>query len=187
MSAPVLILQGFQRAFVEHDSPLFSRSASLRRGVCERLLKNARSTGWLVVHSYLALESLARPGAAAIDGFSPAPSEAYFRQTGLSAFSTPGFYGKFDGLAGRPAFLVSFAGLSAIASTFLDALERRIDLSIVADATADIDHAGVGEQERLVAIDTLARAHDRRVMSSDLLRQERPSNAPFYMAIGGGA
>lgn len=185
MIRPVLILQGFQRAFVEHDSPLFSRSATMRRSVCEKLLGNARSSGWTVIHSHLALERLHMPGVATISGFAPMRLEAYFRQSGLSAFRAPGFNNKFDTLIGAPAFLISFAGLSAIGATFFDAFERQVDLSIVTDAVADIDHAGVGEDERLALIEGLARAHDRQALSSTMFATERRSSSvSLHMAAG---
>ena len=46
MIRPVLLCQGFHRAFIDHASPLFSESASMRRATCEELIRHARSAGW---------------------------------------------------------------------------------------------------------------------------------------------
>lgn len=164
---PVLLCQGFQRAFVDAASPMFSLSAASRRSTCEQLLRHARMSGWGVVHAFLETDVLDGAGASSIDGFAPLPTEPYFLQKTLSAFGAPGLLAKIDGLAGAPILLMSFAGLGAIAATFLDGLERRLGIHIVADAVADSGHAGVGEQQRLAAIETLGRAHGRLVMQAE--------------------
>lgn len=167
MTRPVLVCQGFQRAFFDADSPMFSVSATVRRSVCEQALKRARSAGWTVVHSFLDTDTLGA-GGVSMDGFAPSPAEAYFRQRSLSAFRTPGFHAKLESVADRPIFLISLAGLSVIAATFLDGLERRIPIRIVTDAVADIAHSGVDERERLEMIEVLARAHGRDASSRDI-------------------
>jgi nicotinamidase-related amidase len=168
MSRPVLVCQGFQRAFFDTDGPMFSVSASIRRNVCEQALKRARTAGWTVVHSFLDTDTLGATGGVSMDGFAPSPTEAYFRQRTLSAFRTPGFHAKLESVADRPIFLISLAGLSVIAATFLDGLERRIPIRIVTDAVADISNSGVDERERLEMIDVLARAHGRDASSRDI-------------------
>ncbi|MBI1360176.1 MAG: isochorismatase family protein [Alphaproteobacteria bacterium] len=186
MTRPVLICQGFQRAFIDIDSPMFSVSASMRRSACEQVLKRARSAGWTLLHSYLDSETLGAAGGASIEGFSPSPAESYFRQRSLSAFSTRSFDIKLDALADAPIFLISLAGLSVIGATFFDALERRLDIHIVTDAVADVSRSGVDEEARLAAIETMARAHDRHVTCRDLVAmatlavRPRPEQLPAY-------
>jgi nicotinamidase-related amidase len=165
---PVLVCQGFQRAFIQADGPMFSVSASVRRSVCEQVLKRARTSGWTVVHSFLDTDTLGATGGASIDGFAPSPAEPYFRQRTLSAFRNPGFQAKLESVADRPVYLISLAGLSVIAATFFDGLERRLPIRIITDAVADTSHSGVDERERLEAIEVLARAHGRDVTSHDL-------------------
>jgi nicotinamidase-related amidase len=165
---PVLVCQGFQRAFIETDGPMFSVSASVRRSVCEQVLKRARAAGWGVVHSFLDTETLGATGSASIDGFAPSPAEPYFRQRTLSAFRNLGFQAKLESAGDRPVYLISLAGLSVIAATFFDGLERRLPIRIVTDAVADVSHAGADERERLEAIEVLARAHGRQATSRDL-------------------
>jgi nicotinamidase-related amidase len=176
---PVLLCQGFQRAFVDATSPMFSLSACSRRSNCEELLRHARATGWGVVHSFLDTDVFTGTGAASIDGFAPAPTEPYFRQTTLSAFAAPGLQAKLDGLADAPLLLMSYAGLGAIAATFLDGLESGLPIHIVADAVADVGHAGVGEQQRLAAIETMGRAHGRLVTQSDAMSLGRDAFPVF--------
>ena len=67
----MLLVQGFQRAFVELGNPAFSVSAAMRRSTCEQVLKFARASGWTIVHSYLETNSSSLQ-AAALDGFTPA-------------------------------------------------------------------------------------------------------------------
>jgi nicotinamidase-related amidase len=168
MTRPVLVCQGFQRAFIDSGGPMFSVSASLRRNVCEQVLKRARASDWTVVHSFLDTETLGATGGASMAGFAPSPDEAYFRQRSLSAFRTPGFHAKLESVADRPVYLISLAGLGVIAATFLDGLERRLPIRIVTDAVADIAHSGVDERERIEAVEILARAHGRDITSHDL-------------------
>ena len=164
---PVLLCQGFQRAFVDAASPMFSLSAASRRTTCEQLLRHARAAGWGIVHAFLETDVLDGAGVSSIDGFAPLPTEPYFRQKTLSAFAAPGLLAKVDKLTSAPVLLMSFAGLGAIAATFLDGLERRLPIHIIADAVADGGHAGVGERQRLAAIETLGRAHGRLVTQSE--------------------
>lgn len=169
MTRPVLLCQGFQRAFIDPASRTFSLSASTRRGACEQLLKCARACDWTTVHSFLDTDALGPTGSASIDGFSPGRTEAYFHQRTLSAFQTTGFHEKFETLRGAPIFLISLAGIGAIAATFFDGLDHKLPIYIVLDAVADISSLGVDEQERLSAIDTLARAHGRQITTRELM------------------
>jgi nicotinamidase-related amidase len=181
--APVLLCQGFQRAFVDATSSTFSLSAASRRNTCEQLLAHARTNGWGIVHAFLETDVLAGAGASSIDGFAPLPTEPYFPQKTLSAFAAPGLLAKVDNLTGAPVLLMSFAGLGAIAATFLDGLQRRLPIHIVADAVADGGHAGVGEQQRLAAIETLGRAHGRLVTQSEA-RAFAATGSPFRAQLG---
>lgn len=169
VARPVLVCQGFQKAFIDASGPMFSVSASIRRGVCEQLLKRGRSSGWTVIHSFLDTETLGPAGGASIEGFAPSPTEPYYRQRSLSAFRAPGFHDKIESFADRQIYLISLAGLSVIAATFLDGIECRLPLRIVTDAVADAPHHGVDEGDRLTAIRVLARAYNRDVVSRDLL------------------
>ncbi len=169
MSRAALICQGFQRAFVDGAGDLFSVSSSMRRATCERIVKCARASGWRMIHTFLDSEALNGAAASSIDGFAPAPKEPYFRQRTLSAFDEPGFHNKLEAMPEGPIFLISLAGLGAIAATFLDGLQRGLPIYIVTDAVADLSGFGVSEQERLSAIEILARAHNRRAISADLI------------------
>jgi hypothetical protein len=169
MIRPVLLCQGFHRAFIDPASPLFSESASLRRSTCEELVRHARSAGWTVVHSFLDTESVRSAGASTIQGFAPLPTEPYFRQKSLSAFGTPAFNKMMAELDMAPVFLASFAGIGVISATLLDAIERRLMLSVVTDAVADTGQCGVVERDRLGAIETLARSCDSAVRSHELM------------------
>jgi nicotinamidase-related amidase len=187
MTRPVLVCQGFQRAFFDAGGPMFSVSATVRRNVCEQALKRARTAGWAVVHSFLDTDTLGATGGVSMDGFAPSPAEAYFRQRSLSAFRNPGFHAKLESIADRSVFLISLAGLSVIAATFLDGLERRIPIRIVTDAVADIAHCGVDERERLETIEMLARAHGREASSCDIgtaALPPRPSTRKQLFADG---
>lgn len=169
MIRPILLCQGFHRAFIDPASPLFSESASKRRATCEELVRHARGSGWTVVHSFLDTESVRMAGASSIQGFAPLPTEPYFRQKSLSAFGTPAFERMMSQLEMAPIFLVSFAGIGVISATLLDAIERRFMLSVVVDAVADTGQCNVGEPDRLTAIETLARACDSAVRSHELM------------------
>src|SRR5689334_11037365 len=89
--APVLVCQGFHRAFIEPEGPLFSASAAMRRATCESVLRQARRSQWIVVHSLLQTDAVKAAGEETIPGFEPTPSEQHFFQPGLSAFSSPAF------------------------------------------------------------------------------------------------
>lgn len=169
MIRPVLLCQGFHRAFIDRTSPLFSESASMRRSTCEELIRHARSAGWAVVHSFLDTESVRAAGTSSIQNFAPLPNESYFRQKGLSAFDTPAFERMLSQHDMAPIFLISFAGIGVISATLLDAIQRRFMLSVVTDAVADTGNGGVSEDQRLLAIDTLARSCDSSVKSHDLM------------------
>lgn len=186
MIRPVLLCQGFHRAFIEHGSPLFSQSASLRRTTCEELIRHARSCGWAVIHSFLDTETVRAAGSGSIPGFAPLPTESYFRQKSLSAFGTPAFEQTLSRHDMSPVFLMSFAGIGAISATLLDAVERRFMLSVVTDAIADAGQAGVTETDRLAAIETLARSCDSAVVSNDLmtLAAATPLRGPSHHFIG---
>jgi hypothetical protein len=144
-------------------------SASQRRNACEQALRHARWSNWTTLHLFLDTEALAEGGRASIEGFSPTLSEAYFRQRTLSAFGAPGFGAKLESLAEAPTFLMSFAGLRAIGATFFDALGRDLSFYIVTDAVADVANAEASEEARLLAVETIARAHNRDVSCADLL------------------
>jgi nicotinamidase-related amidase len=186
MIRPVLLCQGFHRAFIDHGSPLFSQSASMRRSTCEDLLRHARSAGWVVVHSFLDTETVRAAGTGSIANFAPLPTEAYFRQKSLSAFGTPAFESLMTQHEMAPVFLMSFAGIGVISATLLDAVERRMMLSVVTDAVADAGQFGVGETERLTAIETLAKSCDSAVLSRELmtLAATTPLRAPSHHFIG---
>lgn len=181
MTQPVLVCQGFQRAFIEPGGPLYSASAALRRTSCEQLLRLARTSGWTVVHTFLDTDAVRAAGEASIDGFSPTPSEAYFQQTGLSAFATPDFDRLLFPLDLSPIFLMGFGGIGAISATLLDGLERRLNISVVIDAVADASAHGVGENDRLAAIEVLARSCDSAVTSLEIATL---SPAPPPVAAG---
>lgn len=163
-----LLCQGFQRGFIDSTSGKFSVSASMRRGICEQLLKYARNGGWPVIHIYLDANVFSASEAMSLDGFSPSPTESYFRQRTISAFGCHGLEAKLRSYSLDAVFLISFAGLGAIAGTFLEAMERRIPLHIVTDAVADVAFGGVTEEERLTALSILARSLGRAVRSEDL-------------------
>jgi hypothetical protein len=181
MTRPVLVCQGFQRAFIDVPSRMFSVSASMRRSTCETVLKYARASGWSLVHSFLDTDAFGGTDGDSIDGFAPSPTEPYFRQRTLSAFGAPGFHNKLQSLLDGPIFLISFAGLGPIAATFLDAIERRFPIFVVVDAVADLSRAEVGEQDRLAAIETLVRAHNRCVRSADLVGMTDLASQPLDM------
>lgn len=169
MIRPVLLCQGFHQAFIDRSSALFSESAAMRRSTCEALVRHARYSGWTVVHSFLDTESVRAAGAASIQNFAPLPSEPYFRQKGLSAFSNPAFERMMAQNDMAPIFLASFAGIGVISATLLDAIERRFMLSVVTDAAADSAQGGVSECHRLTAIETLARSCDSAVTCNTLM------------------
>lgn len=169
MIRPVLLCQGFHRAFIDPASALFSESASMRRSTCEELIRHARSAGWAVVHSFLDTESVRASGTSSIQNFAPLPTESYFRQKNLSAFDTPAFERTMAQHDMAPIFLMSFAGIGVISATLLDAIQRRLMLSVVTDAVADTGQGGVTEDQRLLAIETLARSCDSAVTSNDLM------------------
>jgi hypothetical protein len=162
---PTLVCQAFQRAFIDASHPKFSVSATLRRETCSRILERARLAGWSVVHTYLALEGT---GGSAIDGFMPSVAEPYFWQPGLSAYDAPGFAQSAYVSPTAPVLLMSLAGLPAIAATLLDGMRRHADIRVISHAVADTAADGVGESEKLLAIDTLARACGRRVDIEDM-------------------
>lgn len=169
MIRPVLICQGFHRAFIDRTSALFSEFASMRRDVCERLLRHARSSAWVLVHSFLDTEAVHSGGGASIQGFAPMPSEHYFRQKSLSAFRTPAFDRTLAAYDLSPLFLISLGGIGAISATLLDAIERRLMINVVVDAIADCGDTGVPERDRLAAIETLARSCDCAATSAEVL------------------
>jgi hypothetical protein len=165
---PVLISQGFQRAFVDTDGPMFSASASIRRMTCERLLARARQSGWTVVHSFLDTEPLRAAGEEAIHGFSPLPSESWFWQPAHSAFTSPAFERFIVPHFVSPMFLMSFAGFPAISATLTAALDKHLAMHVVTDAVADVGRFGVEERERLKSIEALAKSCECAVTSDEL-------------------
>ncbi len=181
MIRPILICQGFHRAFLEPASTLFSESASMRRATCEQLVHHARSASWVIVHSFLDTESVRTNGAASIPGFAPLPNEPYFRQKSLSAFGNPAFDRMMAQYDMAPIFLASFAGIGVISATLLAAIERRLMFSVVTDAVADAGQSGVAEHDRLAAIGTLARSCDCAVTSDELMTlAATPVRAPTH-------
>jgi len=166
--APVLICQGFHRAFIEPEGPMFSASAALRRATCESVLRQARRSGWVVVHSLLDADIVRSAGEETIPGFEPTPLEQHFWQPGLSAFSSPPFRRAMFPYNLSPVFLISLAGLGAIGATLLSGLDRHFAMHVVTDAVADTGSHAVDERERLRAIETLARAHNSAVTSREL-------------------
>jgi hypothetical protein len=171
--APVLVCQGFHRAFIEPEAPMFSASAAMRRATCEAVLRQARRSGWIVVHSFLDSDAIRAAGEDTIPGFSPAPSEQHFWQPGLSAFGSPTFEQAMFRLTMfrltlSPVFLISLAGLGAIGATLLGGLDRRLAMNVVVDAVADTAPAAADERERLRTIETLARSLDAAVTSREL-------------------
>jgi hypothetical protein len=166
--APVLLCQGFHRAFIEPEGPMFSASAAMRRATCESVLRQARRSGWIVVHSFLDTDAIRSAGEDTIPGFEPSPSEQHFWQPGLSAFSSPPFRRAMFPYNLSPVFLISLAGLGPIGATLLGGLDRHFAMNVVIDAVADTASATVDERERLRAIETLARAHDSAVTSREL-------------------
>lgn len=159
---PTLVVQGFQRAFVDIAGPTFSVSASMRRNTCEEILKFARTHNWTIIHAYLDIAAVS-DGAAVIDGFSPRPGEAYIRQTSLSPFRCASFQTKIDGLKSAPVYLMSLAGVGVIGATFFDALERDIPLQLITNAIADSGRTKLSERKGIAAIDALAGAFSRAV------------------------
>jgi hypothetical protein len=180
--APVLICQGFHRAFIEPEGPMFSASAAMRRATCESVLRQARRSQWIVVHSLLDTGIVKDAGEETIPGFEPTPSEQHFWQPGLSAFSSPPFRRAMFPYNLSPVFLISLAGLGAIGATLLGGLDRHFAMHVVVDAVADTASHTVDERERLRAIETLARAHDSAVTSRELA-----TLAPTAHALGQAA
>lgn len=166
--APTLLVQGFQRAFVDIAGPAFSVSASMRRSTCEEFLKFARSNGWTVMHAFLETRATL-DAAAAIDGFSPWPGEAYVRQTSLSPFRCPGFESNLVDLRKGPVYLISLAGVGVIGATFFDALERGVPLQLVSNGIADSGRTKLSERKSLAALEDIAVALSRSTRWPDLL------------------
>jgi hypothetical protein len=168
ITQPVLLCQGLQRAFVDPGGPLFSQSASARRMVCERILGQARMSGWTLIHVFLDSDTMRAAGEATIPGLSPLPSESYFWQRGLSPFGLQEFDRLMFPFHLSPVFLVSYAGAGVISATLIDGIERRHSIHVVTDAAADVAAHGVGESDRLAAIETLARSFESAVTSYEL-------------------
>ncbi len=166
---PTLVVQGFQSAFVDITSPAFSVSASMRRNTCEEILKFARSNGWSIIHAYLDTDATAE-GAAALDGFSPWPGEAYVRQKSLSPFRCAGLEAKLADLRKGPIYLISLAGVGVIGATFFDALDRGVPLQLVSNAIADSGRTRLGERKSLAALDSIAGAYSRSARWPELLQ-----------------
>lgn len=167
-AGPVLVCQGFHRAFIEPEGALFSASAAMRRATCESVLRQARRSKWTVVHTFLDTDAIKAAGDETIAGFEPTPSEQHFWQPGLSAFSSPIFRRAMVPHALSPVFLISFAGLGPIGATLLGGLDRNFAMNVVVDAVADTASSAADERERLKAIETLARTHDSAVTSREL-------------------
>ena len=165
---PTLLVQGFQRAFVDITGPTFSVSASMRRSTCEEILKFARANGWTIMHAYLETDA-ATDASAALDGFSPWPGEAYVRQKTLSPFRTASFDTKLRGLRDAPIYLISLAGVGVIGATFFDALERGVPLQLISNAIADSGRTQLSERKSLAALNDIALAFSRSARWPDLL------------------
>ena len=134
---------------------MFSVSAAMRRATCESVLRQARRSGWTVVHSLLQTDAVKAAGDETIPGFEPTPSEQHFWQPGLSAFSSPAFRRAMFPYNLSPVFLISLAGLGAISATLLGGLDRHFAMNVVTDAVADTASRAVDERERL----QIGRAH----------------------------
>lgn len=178
--APVLVCQGFHRAFIEPEGALFSASAAMRRATCESVLRQARRSKWIVVHTFLDTYAVKAAGDETIPGFEPTPSEQHFWQPGLSAFSSPAFRRAMFPYNLSPVFLISLAGLGPIGATLLGGLDRHFTMNVVVDAVADTASPAADERERLRSIETLARTHDSAVTSRELA-----TLTPATMAIPG--
>lgn len=164
---PMLLVQGFQRAFVELGNPAFSVSAAMRRSTCEQVLKFARASGWTIVHSYLETNSSSLQ-AAALDGFTPLRGELYAKQETLSAFCTPMLAAWASQHVSAPIYLISFAGVGAIGATFFDAMERDLPFHVVTNAIADAGRSEISERLSLAALDAMATSFNRAVRWPDL-------------------
>lgn len=167
--APTLLVQGFQRAFVNITGAAFSVSASMRRSTCEQVLKFARAHHWTVIHAYLDSDMNSEE-AAALDGFSPWPGEAYVRQKSLSPFRCTGLESRLPDMRQGPTYLISFAGAGVIGATFFDALDRGVPLHVISNAIADSGRIKLSERKSLAALDALAAGFGRSVRWPDLLQ-----------------
>lgn len=176
--APTLVVQGFQRAFVDITGPTFSVSASMRRSTCEEILKFARANNWTIIHSYLETASTS-DGTAALDGFSPRSGEAYIRQTALSPFRCAAFEAKLRDLTGVPIYLMSLAGVGVIGATFFDALDRGVPLQLISNAIADSGRTKLSERKSLAALDAITVAFSRSVRWPELLKAPGDAAPPI--------
>jgi hypothetical protein len=192
--SPVLVCQGFQRGFIEPGS-MFSVSASMRRTTCESVLRHARRSDWAVIHTFLSSDMMRGADEATIPGFSPTPTEPWFRQGSSSAFG-PAALSPFEKALFphhlSPIFLMSFAGLSAIAATLMVGLEKRFAMHVVIDAVADVASNGASERAAIEAVETLARTCRCAVTSAELATLSpaaqslsRPDAVPHLLSHSG--
>lgn len=173
--APTLLVQGFQRAFVDVTGPTFSVSASMRRTTCEDILKFARAGGWTIIHSFLDPGSTSE-ASSALEGFSPRPGEAYIRQRTLSPFRCAALAAKLPDLQVGPVYLMSLAGVGVIGATFFDALERGIPLHLISNAIADSGRTCLSERRSLAALEDMAGAFRRTVHWPDFAQVDRATS-----------
>lgn len=192
--SPVLVCQGFQKGFIEPGS-MFSVSAAMRRTTCENLLRHARRSDWTVIHTFLGPDLMQGAEEATIPGFHPTPTEPWFRQVHPSAFGASS-HSPFETAlfphSLSPVFLMSFAGLHAIAATLTAGLGKGFSMHVVIDAVADTAANGPSERAAIESIETLARTCRCAVTSGELSTLspapqslQRPDAVPHLLSHSG--
>ena len=183
--SPVLVCQGFQKGFIEPGS-MFSVSATMRRTTCESVLRHARRSDCTVIHLFLTSELMLGGDEATIPGFSPTPTEPWFRQPNPSAFG-PSSLSPFEKAlfphSLSPVFLMSFAGLHAITATLMAGLGKGYAMHVVTDAVADTAANGPSERAAVEAVETLARTCRCAVTSGELSTLSPAAQSPTLQSL----
>lgn len=168
MKTPILLLQGFQQAYLDIGHPSFSGTAAVRRDLCEKILRHARQSGWTVVHSFISADMLGEKGARTLESFSPLGTESYFRQPSWSAFKGTALGTVVERQPGSPIFLMSFGGLEAIGATFFDGVSKDLPVYVVGDAIGHAADGAVREVDALNAVTAMARTFGRYIEGPEI-------------------
>ncbi|HEY2706539.1 MAG TPA: isochorismatase family protein [Caulobacteraceae bacterium] len=166
-----LICMDLQREYVVPGRPRYAPKNVEVASACARVLAQARTDGWRVVHSQLhdgqsPAEPLSMFGAP-IEGLRPLISEPVFFRRGLSAFANPAFASELRGARGEDVYLIGFSLSDTCVATTLAGLDEGLRISLIEDAV------GAGATPALAAAGlTILKPHVRLVSSHKLERRQ---------------
>ena len=145
LAMPVLLCVDLQMEFIAPGRPWADPDGDEIAARCADVLDNARSNGWLVVHTQLhrggpMLDGDGLP--ASIPGCAPRPGEVLLKRAGVSAYAHPDMDGVMAGCLAEGAIMIGFTAPMSLTTTLYDAEDRGHQLALLEEACGS---AHVGE------------------------------------------